>query len=341
MQRYFVDETLIEHQLISLKKLSFIPTSTKLEKNQDISIKLYIDNAHIYEFKNCHIDNTDDRRLRVPDEVMIWLRRTFAFSIAFFASHRGEKKGIWKNNDIKTFDNALNKKIDKKTGKQIKMDVPGETILLKWVENEKESYLAIGEGFKITPENAMEYLSEKALSSILPYIFTTVKNTSIADIRTDGKKCYVIDRTTDWLSVEQYSETSFSHPGLYLLRRKISNGEYAYYVGKAADIKNRIRKNSDKVSHPDEKDEDNKQYDEIACISIKFDDFIKLYGELNDDNRTEESNPGVKRGSATDNALYAVEDIAIHVAAMLLRSEGKKLDNKQYRSYTSQWINGI
>ena len=38
---------------------------------------------------------------------------------------------------------------------------------------------------------------------------------------------------------------------------------------------------------------------------------------------------------------YLVEDIAIHVAAMLLRSEGKKLDNKQYRSYTSQWINGI
>ena len=40
--------------------------------------------------------------------------------------------------------------------------------------------------------------------------------------------------------------------------------------------------------------------------------------------------------------LYAIEDIAIHVAAMILKSEGKKLDNKQYRTYTSEWLdNGI
>ena len=50
----------------------------------------------------------------------------------------------------------------------------------------------------------------------------------------------------------------------------------------------------------------------------------------------------MSRGSETDNALYAIEDIAIHVAAMILKSEGKKLDNKQYRTYTSEWLdNGI
>ena len=63
---------------------------------------------------------------------------------------------------------------------------------------------------------------------------------------------------------------------------------------------------------------------------------------MEDKNKTLEINPGVSRGSETDNALYAIEDIAIHVAAMILKSEGKKLDNKQYRTYTSEWLdNGI
>lgn len=219
------------------------------------------------------------------------------------------------------------------------MDVPRETLEISWETiGDNTPYLLIKEGFRITTENATKYLSEKALASILPYIFTSIKNTSISESREEGKKCYIIDRTTDWLSAKDYSETAFSHPGIYLLRRKIDNG-YAYYVGKATDIKNRIKKNDNKISHPEEKDEENKQYDDIACISIKFDDLKKLYGVLNDESCTDQSCPPVERGSDTDNALYAVEDVAIHTVAMIMRSEGKRLDNKQYRNYTSGWLN--
>ena len=77
------------------------------------------------------------------------------------------------------------------------------------------------------------------------------------------------------------------------------------------------------MTHPNEKNELKKQYDEIACISVVFDDFKRLYGSLSDDTATPQTNLGVSRGSDTDNALYAVEDIAIHVAAMILKSEGK------------------
>lgn len=339
--RYFVDSTLLDYQLISLTKLNFAPWSAQLVAGSDITVKLVTRNGSVHSFGACHIDNTSNNRLRLPHEIRSWLRQNYAFSAAYFASHPNESKiGIWKKDDIKTFDNAINKKIDKNTGKPVKMDVPGETILIAWQE-EEGGYLLIRDGFRITLDNVTEYLSEKAIASVLPYILSSAQNISVSHERNDGKKCYLIDRTTNWLSASQYSATAFSHPGLYLLRRKTANGEYAYYIGKAVDIKNRIIQNDEKVTHPNEKEINRKQYDEIACIAVKFDDFIKLYGELTDENITPRNNPGVKMGSDADNALYAVEDIAIHVAAMLLLSEGKRLDNEQYRSYTSDWLKTI
>lgn len=340
-QQYFIDATLLNHQLIVLSKFVVTPTIDALKSNSDIEVRIYEGEKIVCKSEKCHIDNTDNRRLRVSDEMMVWIRSEFPFSVAYFESHADKSKiGIWKKDDIKNFYDALNKAKDKKTGETIKMSVPGETLALSWENELRGGYLKISRGFQITCENAAQYLSSNALASVLPYIFSSVKNTSIADTRIDGKKCYFIDRTTDWLPVKKYVETSFNHPGLYMLRRKTDNNTYAYYIGKAVDIKNRIIENDDKISHPDEKFEEKKQYDDIACISIKFDDLLNLYGVLDESNRTAANNPGVPRGSQTDNALYAVEDIAIHVAAMLLKSEGIVLDNKQYRSYTKQWLLG-
>lgn len=337
-KNYFIDSTLINYNLIVLEKFIITPIPDELEMNKNIRIKLKT-NEKTFIFENCHIDNTTKRRLHIPNDIITWIRCNFPFSTAFFESHYNEQKiGIWKKKDIETFYDALNKKIDKNTNCQIKMDIPGETLLLSWEKDDIGNYLLIEKGFAITQENATEYLSEKALASILPYIFTSVENTSSTDLSSNGSKCYIIDQTTDWLSVEKYSTTSFNHPGLYLLRRKIENGDYAYYIGKAANIKTRIIKNKDKLSHQDEKYEDNKQYDDITCISIKLDDILNL---IDISYVTPLNNPGVKKGCNIDNALYAIEDIAIHTVAMILLSEGKKLDNKQYRSYTSEWLNKL
>lgn len=334
MQHYFIDATLLNSQLILLSKFSIDPLPEELQENRNITVGLDLGEAsRIEQFADCHIDNTDNRRLRLPAEVLIWIRNTFPFSVAYFAGHYGQRAGIWKKSDVGVFFAAI-------AGKK-KMDIPGETLLLSWETcGSGAPYLKISRGFQLTNENALHFLSEKALASVLPYIMASVQNTSVSLPKTEreGKKCYIIDQTTDWLSVAEYSKTAFSHPGLYLLRRKTDSGEYAYYIGKAADIKNRIVVNRNKVTHPDEKYESNKQYDEIACISVVFDDFKRLYGSLSDDTATPQMNPGVSRGSDTDNALYAVEDIAIHVVAMILKSEGKKLDNRQYRNYTSQQI---
>ena len=324
---YVVDKTLFNHWLLKLKNYEFFECPAELKKNKNITVKLLIDNQHIYTFNNCHIDNTDNRRLRLPFEAVKWLRSTFPFSAAYYSIHISESIG-----NKKQYQELL----DAKNGKK-KMDIPRETICIRWVDDNVEKYLEISEGFRITKDNATNYLSEKALASILPYIFSSVTNVSEPLENNNGSKCYCIDQTTDWLPVNEYDKTAFAHPGLYILRRKDKEG-YAYYIGKADDIKKRIIKNKNKVAHPEEKYEDNKQYDDITCLSVKFDDFIRLYGELNDDTRTPDINPGVKRGSDTDKALYAIEDVAIHVAAMIMKSEGKRLDNKQYRQYTSNWI---
>lgn len=369
MAHYFIDATLLNHTLITLEKYYINPIPNELKANCNITVKL-LTNGKYYSYPDCHIDNTNERRLNIPDEIMVWIRKTYPFSVAYFLGDRKEK---WQELYQGKFYNTINevdelKSLPQKSKdiiinsfneldikprwkkkifpffneimqKKCKMDVPRETLIISWeTSGDGTPYLLISEGFRITTENATKYLSEKALASILPYIFSSIKNTSISESREEGKKCYIIDRTTDWLSVKQYNETAFSHPGIYLLRRNTDNG-YCYYVGKATDIKNRIKKNDNKISHPEEKDEENKQYDHIACISINFDDLKRLYGVLNDSNCTEQFNPPVGRGSDTDNALYAVEDVIIHAVAMIMRSEGKNLDNKQYRSYTSEWLN--
>lgn len=326
-QEYIIDSTLLNYSLISLKKFNYYHDT--LARNSNIVIKL-VSNDHIYTFTDCHIDNTSGCRLYLPFEILSWIKNMYPFSVAYFSDSANE--GIWKKSDLAKYFAA------RKQHEIQKMDVPAETIMLSFESDANNNYfLKIELGFHITTENATDYLSAKALSSILPYIFSSVQNTSIAVRSTGSSKCYIIDKTTNWLSVKEYDNILFSHPGLYLLRRSTSTG-FAYYVGKANDIKARIKTNRDTLSHPDEKGEDDKQYDSIACISINFDALKRLYGTLDERNCTEKYNPPVSRGSTTDNALYAIEDIAIHAVAMILKSEGKVLDNKQYRSYTSEWI---
>jgi len=139
------------------------------------------------------------------------------------------------------------------------------------------------------------------------------------------------------MSASKYKSTAFSHPGIYILRRKEHN-QYFYYVGKAADIENRIITYNKAIVHSNEKDEQNKQYDDICCVSINLDDIRRAFGILNENTKTPDNNPGVPRGSTVDNILYAIEDVAIHTISMILKSEGKKLDNVQYRTYTSEWL---
>lgn len=332
-QRYFLNSTLFNHHLIILKRFEIYPLPKELEANNDITIKIKDEDGE-YTYKNCHIDNTDNRRLRLPFEAMLWIKNKFPFSVAYFSSNKNAIS-IWKKKDIDDFDKRIKNKKE--------LDIPTEYLLLSWeTESEGQPYLCIQAGFRITEQNAGDVLSAKAMADVLPYIFSSVKNTSYSETKTNSKKCYIIDKTTDWLPASEYDSTSFSHPGIYILRRKEHN-QYFYYVGKAADIKKRIITYNEAIVHPAEKGQQNKQYDEICCVSINLDDIKSVFGILNEETKTPDNNPGVPRGSDIDNILYAVEDIAIHTISMILKSEGKKLDNTQYRTYTSEWLyrNGL
>ncbi len=322
-QPYFLNATLFNYQLIQLSRYEISPIPKELQANRNITVKIR-DGNNEKTFSGCHIDNTKNRRLRLPLEAMMWIKKEFPFSAAYFMNEGAE--AIWKKEDIKNFFKTIQNK------KQL--DTPAETLLLSW-ETGGQPCLYLQAGFKITEQNAAKVLSVKAMSTVLPYIFSSVQNTSYKASKTDSKKCYIIDYTTPWLSASDYYGTAFAHPGIYLLRRK-EQGQYFYYVGKATDIKNRIVTDKKAVFHPQEKGEKNKQYDDICCISINMDAIKSLYGTLDDAKRTPNNNPGVVGGSEVDNALYAVEDLVIHTISMILKSEGKKLDNVQYRTYTNE-----
>lgn len=322
-QHYFLDATLLNSRLIRLSRYEISPTPDELQAGRNITVKIQ-DGDTVKEFPGCHIDDTKNRRLFLPVEAMLWIKREFPFSAAYFMDEN--VYSIWKKSDVKEFSRRL------KRGE--KLDIPGETLLITWVEGEKP-YLYLQVGFRITLENAEKVLSEKAMAKVLPYIFSSVQNTSYMPVKAERGKCYVIDYSTPWLSAEAYARTAFSHPGIYILRRK-DRGEYFYYVGKADDVKNRIVTDKDAVFHPTEKDEENKRYEELCCVSINMDALKAVYGVLDDTTRTPENNPGVPAGCDVDKALYALEDLVIHTVSMVLKGEGKKLDNRQYRAYTTE-----
>lgn len=99
---YFIDATLLNHTLITLDKYYINPIPNELKANCNITVKLST-NGKCYP--DCHIDNTDKRRLNIPDEIMAWIRKTYPFSVAYFSVNREEK---WKKSHQEKFCNAIN-----------------------------------------------------------------------------------------------------------------------------------------------------------------------------------------------------------------------------------------
>lgn len=325
VQLYIVNRTLFTYHLIELKHYKVLSYPKEWREGGAVEVRL-LDGGEERRFSGCAID--PQYRLCLPVEAAAWLRNRFPFSEAYFLANPG-RKGLSNKRGVEALRNL------EKKGEQL--SVPVEALRLSWETGEEAPYLLVTPAFQITAENAVQCLMPEALASVLPYILSGVRNTSCAAPREKGGKCYIIDRTTDWLPARKYAGTPFSHPGIYLLRRRTGDG-YAYYAGKAADVKARVTSDGKAVFHPLEKGEEKKRYDDAACISINFDSLRELFGSLDPADAVPPNNPGVTRGSPTDRALYAVEDVIIHALAMLLKSEGGRLDNRQYRSYTTEQL---
>ena len=331
-QPYFIDRTLLNHQLIQLAYFNYKNDIEELKAGNDITVK--IDGINEV-FTDCHIDNFPKRRLKLPSRVMMWIKTQFPFSVAYLYNIKKNTR-TQSNKQLRTFYNALQK------GE--KLDEPNETLILSWITDEGEPYLRISIGFQITEQNAAKYLTSKAMAAVLPYILRSAGNMPSEEDTVKDGKCYIIGSHTHkqnhWLTAEEYRKTPFSHPGIYIMRRKDDQGIYYYYVGKANDFNKRIEAVGNKIRHINPQDGE-ECYDEVSCITINMDSIKHLYGVLNE--KTPPNNPGVPQNSTTDSALYAIEDVAIHIAAMILNSEGKnannklRLDNRQYRSYTNPW----
>lgn len=318
---YTIDSTLLKYQLIVLDKIG-VPQGFNYDAIKDITVK--IDDIEKQEYRNCHIDNTQKHRLRVPAGVIAWIKRNYPFTVAYIASGN---EVAWQKDVLKDIQKA------KKENRRI--DNPRENIVLSWKKTDDEHYsLIIKKGSYITIEAARETLSEKALTSVYPFIYSSISNINIPEYATENKAQEglgsVFGNTTGWLSAEEYSKTFFPYGGVYILRRAGAE-EYEYYVGKAININNRVIafKNDTgyKIAHPNEIKDTDKQYDDILCVEILVDSIREKIGgkeKLNEEQ--------------INAVLYYVEDIVIHFVTMMLHSEGKKLKNRQFKFATSKNI---
>ena len=318
---YTIDSTLLKYQLIKLDKIG-VPQGFKYGVIEEITVK--IDDIEKHEYRNCHIDSTQNHRLRVPVGVIAWIKKNYPFTVAYIAS----------GNEV-AWDGYLLKNIQKAKKENRRIDYPRENILLSWEKNDDEHYtLIIKKGSYITIEAARETLSEKALTSVYPFIYSSISNINIPEYVTENKVRErlgsVFGNTTGWLSAEEYSKTFFPYGGVYILRRASAEG-YEYYVGKAININNRVIafKNDTgyKIAHPNEIQDTDKQYDDILCAEILVDSIRKKIGGKEKLNKEQ-----------INAVLYYVEDIVIHFVTMMLHSEGKKLKNRQFKSATSNNI---
>lgn len=315
---YIIDATLLKYQLISLAKIG-IPQQV----GDDITVKLL--NGDVYEvYGKCHIDSTKGKRLRVPQGVIGWIRKNYPFSVAYIMSGNDV---IWNKYSFKMNQKAIkeNKKIDN----------PIEKIGLSWIQDNNGSYfLEIRKLQNITIEIAQKALSEEALVPVYPYLYSSIANVNVPDVKVNNKSGNVlgniIGHTTEWLSAETYAHTSFPYGGIYILRRR-DGDDYAYYVGKAKCINDRIvfvkKKDGDKLSHPNEKNISNKLYDDIICVEITPETLNTLFATGKNLTAKE-----------YDSTLYYAEDIALHCIKMVLQSEGKRLDNIQLKQHTTKCI---
>ena len=85
---------------------------------------------------------------------------------------------------------------------------------MSWEKTDDEHYsLIIKKGSYITIEAARETLSEKALTSVYPFIYSSISNINIPEYATENKAQEglgsVFGNTTGWLSAEEYSKTFF------------------------------------------------------------------------------------------------------------------------------------
>ena len=193
-------------------------------------------------------------------------------------------------------------------------------------------------GRAITAENATKFLDDDALSKVLSYMFNNIEKFDTMDAvvgnkNSLGRHIVLRERSTEWMSAEEYSKKFSQKSGIYILRRESKNGK-EYYIGKALNIIGRVKAIESEgkwtVGHNNGEQYDDIRYDEIDINNL--DAVYKAYYENNKIN-------GKSTRKLLDSVLYAVEDIAIHTTKMIMCDEKSSLKNKAFSTTFNKVMN--
>ncbi len=270
-----------------------------------------------------------NRRIVLPEIAKKWFETHFTYSYLQVVHGRKIK-----------FSGTVQKANKKALKSGNYLPYPNETI--SFSGDMKKNALVIQPCRIITPDNAQELLKPEDVKQYLKDLLEEYKKSIIMTEENSkpGDHIYVYSGSTNWMTAEEYASSNCDVPGIYTLRR-LNGNSYEYYIGKAKHIGGsfaRIKSEKDAngkwtVGHPNNTDEINKRYTDVRYDPVNFSVLSSLYKNYYEVEMTDRDTSKLQ-----DSILYAIEDIAIQTARMILKSEDSNLQNKAFSKNSNKAI---
>lgn len=285
--------------------------------------------------------------LNIPGEVKRWIEDTFIFSTIMI--REGVLKGstYFKKKTIQQLVDYLAG--GKKSFDPLSMKCAVELIRVSVDEANKTLYLDAYH--RITPGNIDQFVNETAKSLLFRYLFKNFDTLKMSQSEEGVTKLnkhisfFAENGATRWMSAQEYKDKSVNEPGIYNLRKTLTDAGAAnhvrrsYYTGKAKNIGNRVVATADSskpgcytVGHKNDIQFDEVRYDVISFRELL--DMIEVYSEALSNAATEAERKKIT-SSFEDSVLYGIEGVMNHTVRMILEEEGAEFCNSSFDKASS------
>lgn len=214
--------------------------------------------------------------------------------------------------------------------------------LLKISYDDVQSLFILEPYHLITTDNAEAFLSISDYKIMMKYLFTNINSLRMVPGEMDTKKLgkhisfFAENGASKWMSAEEYSKHDVMKLGMYNLRKKMPDGSYRYYTGKAVKISERVVATKHKDGHYTVGHINDEQFDEIRYDVFDFnqlEETFKVYEEENVD--ASEIKRAKNYSKMADSVLYGVEGVVNHTVRMILDAEDSVSTNSAFDHATS------
>lgn len=282
--------------------------------------------------------NISSKGIHISAEIKNWISGKYVYS---YVRYKNDVKLNYKKNNVSDLVTYIENghKWSSKTQYSPKT-TPLE--ILKISYDDEQSVFILEPYHCITVENADEFLDTEDYKIMMQYLFTNINSLRMAPSESDVEKLgthisfFANNGASKWMSAEEYSKCDVMNMGMYNLRKKMPDGSYRYYTGKALKISERVvaTKHSDghyTVGHLNEE-----QFDEIRYDIFDFRQLEKTFKLYESKNSDASENECLKNyTSLADSVLYGIEGVVNHTVRMILDAENSISTNSAFDHATA------